>query len=548
MKITPPILVFPANSTSFNSNGIRCLSPTLCEVDLKENEAHSLHMEHPCDDDGAWRNLVIDNLLWTPVPERNIVRWQPLRIYKIVKKRNSNGTRSISVDAKHDFYDLNNVLLTDVRPTQLNGQNALNWIFSKAYKPNVQPTGKFVFKSDIPELKTAYYENKTMTEALIGTDNSFVNVWGGELYISGHYFSINKRKENSRDNAFKLAYSYNVESITATYDASSVNTILYAKNQKTGEVIVKKGTDLSPFPRTIYHSFSYDDTNVGNFRSDVDKYFSDISKVKVSYSVNLAELRNTEEYADFEILDSCEVGDTGLIYDSDLGIETTQKIIGKKVDVLTQETKSLELGMAMASITDVKRITATSDLEKRIENLEYQQIEFIDFSISPSLPYILGQTVDIKLSWELSKFPKVQKLNGVEIEGNQAEFKGITSSQTYTLEVSDDKSTISKTINAEFVNYILHGTGAASVSLASLQKIASDEKARKIHENASEGKYIFYAYPVRLGEAKFFVNGIEGGFDNPLIVSYKNAFNFTENYYVYKSSQANLGETEVEVR
>lgn len=62
---------------------------------------------------------------------------------------------------------------------------------------------------------------------------------------------------------------------------------------------------------------------------------------------------------------------------------------------------------------------------------------------------------------------------------------------------------------------------------------------------AGSGQYIVYAVPVRLGVVTFYVGGFEGGFNPPETVSVTNGSGFTENYYVYRSANSNLGTTTV---
>ena len=61
------------------------------------------------------------------------------------------------------------------------------------------------------------------------------------------------------------------------------------------------------------------------------------------------------------------------------------------------------------------------------------------------------------------------------------------------------------------------------------------------------GKYIWYAYPARLGGSMFKVGGFQGGFEPVQTVSFTNDSGYTENYYVYRSTNAGLGTAEVQV-
>lgn len=354
----PPIRVYGAQEREFSSNGFCCLMPKSAEATLKENEAHSVQLEHPVDDFGIWKYLQMSNILYVPIKYRIEVKFQPMRIYEIQKKR-SSGSASIVVKARHVFYDLNYMLLRDVRPTLLNGQAALNWMFNNVYRPtaNSQASDYFTYSSDIQTTGTAYFENKTLTAALISEKNCVLNTWNGELFVDGFRFSINSRMEGAQDNAFSLRYGLNLTGITATYSTEKTFSAFVgvSSTKEVRQNNVNPQTAQLPYDKTQYAQFSYGSgADSSQFGADFTKYVEDNSKVSAAYSVTFDELGDTEEYKDFKNLASCEVGDIGTVYDPELDINVQQKIIEKKIDILTQKTKSVNLGNAVASITDTR--------------------------------------------------------------------------------------------------------------------------------------------------------------------------------------------------
>jgi hypothetical protein len=57
---------------------------------------------------------------------------------------------------------------------------------------------------------------------------------------------------------------------------------------------------------------------------------------------------------------------------------------------------------------------------------------------------------------------------------------------------------------------------------------------------------MLFAFPKRLGTVTFWVGGFQGGFEDPETVSVTNANGWTEDYYVWRSTNSNLGATVVE--
>ncbi len=393
-----PLIVYGAQETAFRSNGLRLLSPTVAEHTLEFGQAGSIHVEHPLDRDGDWQALIPGFIISAPVPFRGEIRRQPFRIYRRRKSR-KDGMPVVSVDAMHLFYDMNYVLLEDVRPTDLNGQNAIQWLFDHPYDPYGQaatklPLRNFTFFSDIDTLAAAYYEWKTMTGALIGEDNCILNRWGGELFVNGLYFSICKAMEGSLQNAFHIAYGLNLTEVEETLDYTNTFSQLVATDNygNKAHASIPLAYNGLPFEKTLHAAFSYSDDLQGpergrRFGSDFSKYMSIIQEVEASYSVRYAELPADDP---FRALASYEVGDSGIIDDSELGISTTQRIMKTVTDLLTGERISTETGNVKRSIARKQPFSNTvtteqSAAQKQLDALT-EQVNDIDFTTTVPTP------------------------------------------------------------------------------------------------------------------------------------------------------------------
>ena len=141
-----------------------------------------------------------------------------------------------------------------------------------------------------------------------------------------------------------------------------------------------------------------------------------------------------------------------------------------------------------------------------------------------------------------------QSINDSPVTGNSKQFTGVTSPQTYTLTVTDGQTSATKTTSVTFANQIYYGAAANLNAVTSLTKVLSNNPERTITVTAGSGKYIIYAIPKRLGEVTFYVSGFEGGFESPVEKTLTNASGYSEVYYVYRSTNANLGTTTIEIR
>lgn len=391
-----PLMIYPADEHLFISNGLRMLIPTVAEHTLEFGQAGSIHVDHPLDDGRAWQTLRLGNIIRAPVPYRGTIKWQPFRIYRRTKKRQS-GSAVISVDAMHLFYDLNYVLLEDVRPTGLTCQDAIQWLFGHPYDPNGTsklPLKNFSFSSDIQTKRSSEYQWKTMTGALIGEDNCILARWGGELFVDGLYFSICSTMEGCKQNAFHIAYGCNLVEVEETLDSTDTYSQLVADDNlgRSMHASIPLSYSGLPFEKTLHARFSYSDNLSGaeqgmRFAGDVHTYMGRIQEIAASYTVRHKDLTDGSPFA---ALSSYEVGDSGIIEDSELEISTTQRIVKTVTDLLTGERISTETGNVKRSIARKQMFsntvtTGTSAVQKQLDTIA-GQVSDLDFAVTVPTP------------------------------------------------------------------------------------------------------------------------------------------------------------------
>lgn len=176
-------------------------------------------------------------------------------------------------------------------------------------------------------------------------------------------------------------------------------------------------------------------------------------------------------------------------------------------------------------------------------------------SVAPNISQ-MGSTVSPKLTWNYTHSTiKSQTINNEAIENTlrTKTFTGVTTTTTYTLAAtsnSDVKKSKSATIT--FANGVYYGKSTTTTYnaalISGLTKQLSNSKNRTITVNAGAGEYIFYCIPSRLGTCSFNVGGFDGGFSKVATVNFTNSDNYAENYDIYKSDNANLGNTIVNIK
>lgn len=173
----------------------------------------------------------------------------------------------------------------------------------------------------------------------------------------------------------------------------------------------------------------------------------------------------------------------------------------------------------------------------------------------------VGQTITtVTFNWKLNK-----EMTSVTLNDNPQSTgttgtatlsdQNITSNTTYTLKANDGTNTVTKTTSINFQNKVYWGIGTVTESdgadsafvLGLSGSSFATSVARTFTVEAGEGQYIYFAAPASFGNATFKVGGFEGGFDLLTTFNFTNASGGEASYNVYKSSNANLGNTTVEV-
>lgn len=204
-----------------------------------------------------------------------------------------------------------------------------------------------------------------------------------------------------------------------------------------------------------------------------------------------------------------------------------------------------DLEALAANVTEINAQIA--DILRRLDTLEYKAISIQSFTASPAT-IERGSNATVNLTWSLNKAATTQTINGSAVQGTSMQATNISETTSFRLEVSDGETSATKTATVTAANQIYYGAAADFSTVTSLTKVLSDNKKRTITVNAGQGQYIIYAYPARLGDVTFFVDSWEGGFEPAVEQSITNASGYTETYKLYRSTNANLGETTVEIK
>lgn len=349
------IQIYKPTNTDYTKNGDMTLFPTSAGVSVELNGTWEASLSHPIDEDGRWEYIVDEAVVKMPSFNGN----QLFRIKQKIKT-DSDVTATmepIFMDAMEDCY------LVDVRPTSKNGQQALDLM--------IAANSKYSAQSNITKVSTAYYQDKNLIEAINSDDeNSFVNRWGGEILFDNFKVIINEKIGN--DHGVEVRYGRNlpINGIQEEVDFRDVKTRIYPKAYN-GYKMTEKGYVDSPlmdsYPIIKVASVTFDDVKMREDTAEDEaddviicdnqselnaalterceqQYELGLDKPKITLSVDMTLLQNTENYKEYKSLETVSLGDTIHCIHNSLNIKTDARVIGLKYDSLLKIVDSVVLG------------------------------------------------------------------------------------------------------------------------------------------------------------------------------------------------------------
>ena len=197
-----------------------------------------------------------------------------------------------------------------------------------------------------------------------------------------------------------------------------------------------------------------------------------------------------------------------------------------------------------------------------LDSILYTAIDITALSSNISALEVGSPLDAFAINWTLNKGSIVsQQITGTgitttnpSIAARSQSFSGIgydpdaIGAATYTLQVDDGVNTDSRNTSINFWNkrywIASSNTSVSNAFILSMNNELSNSKEKTINfPVVGASDYLYYCYPSRLGTATFTdaQTGFPAGFNSPTTFSFTNNSGFTEDYYVYRSTNAGLG-------
>lgn len=349
------IQIYNPDNKNFDQNGDMTLFPSSAIVHPIMNKSWEATMEHPIDKEGRWKYIQEDAVVKMP-------SFNGEQLFRIKKKEKSDSgivaeMQPIFMDAKDDCF------LLDVRPTDKTGQEALDLMTA--------PNKKYKAESDITLISTSYYQTKNLIEAINGDDeNSFVNRWGGEILFDNYKVIINERAGG--DYGVEILYGKNIseDGISEEIDMRDVVTRIVPKayngHMIAGDQPWVDSPIIDKYPTIRFGVMTFEDVKMREDAQDGDdgiiicdtqeeledalkkkceeQFEEGLDKPKVTISVDMILLENTDLYQDVKELEKVSFGDDVHCRHSKLDIVSDARVIEMEWDCIKQVVSSVVLG------------------------------------------------------------------------------------------------------------------------------------------------------------------------------------------------------------
>lgn len=347
------IQIYKKGNTDFVYNGESVLMPEKCTLNAKLNDAWEMTLIHPLDEGERWKHIKEEAVICAPT---FMGEEQLFRIYDVEKTE-----EEVIAKARPIFFDsAKDCFLMDVRPDGKNGQQALS----------IMMTGsKYQGESDITTGSTAYFVRRNLMDALNGEDSpTFVQRWGGEILYDNYKVIINERAGS--DCGTEVRYGKNIKGASYHVDMSEVITriipIAYNGRGMSGKEPWVDSAEISKYATVYTKEMKFDNIKLksdasGENEGDIicknqaeldarlmaacqKQYEAGADKPKISINISLANLKGTEEYKEFERLETIGLGDTVHCHHQVLDVTTEARAIEIEWDCIQNVCSSVVLG------------------------------------------------------------------------------------------------------------------------------------------------------------------------------------------------------------
>ena len=381
------IRLWESTEKNFKGNQWILNECTKCEITEIINGEFALDLEYPLQDTkGISKYIVRGNIITCPVKDN-----RPEQQFRIRKVNKTATNVVVYAEAK---------LIADLKANRVRAMTIVGKTRKEAIQivlDNALEKHRFVagnLDNNTTNNVIVNIEEGTVLEALIGKKNSILSEYGGEFIINNNIIDIVDSRGS--DEGFTIAYGKNISSIKETTDDTDLVTVLIPK---VGELRLPEyyveSTKVNNYEKRYFKDVELklkiwdgksergsDEVTQAEaysvIRNTCNKMFTQdkLDQINFNYSVDLVTLGKTEEYREYAILESTDLGDIVEIKHKLLNLDLSGRINKTIYNVLLDKYSKLEIGFAKQDITDIINATvkqidfAKQQISLKVENMQ----------------------------------------------------------------------------------------------------------------------------------------------------------------------------------
>lgn len=278
------IKIFDSNETNFFTNGNIVIEPLKC-IETKKKSLNGWYID-----------------VEIPIKFKQYIEQDKLCVIKTKSKLNPQAfsinnieytNNRIKFTAEHIAFRSRDYFLVDCRPTNLDGNNALNYVNERT-----DNTSPFNIVSDVENISTAYFIRKNLLEAWEIIEEK----WGGMFDFDN--YTIYFKQKIGIDNGEIVSYGKNLQGFRVYEDWSNVVTKLYPvgfdgltlpEGFLNSEISYNKNyTKTVSFETDLENEEQTEENLINELRSKAQNYLLENQYPKVSYEITSNIVQNIE--------------------------------------------------------------------------------------------------------------------------------------------------------------------------------------------------------------------------------------------------------------
>ena len=390
------ITVFEGTAFDYKANKLKdvpgeVIGPSVCTLTEGINTLWNLHLEIPfsIDNNRILKEDVLIGIDYNPrenAPDADA--FADMQVFRVIKCEKTEYL--ITCEAYPIFYDCRKLRTSAKTIENKRGKDILKEFVeapTRVYGTNKYTSSNLRAWSDINDTGSAEWNYISYFDAIFGDDDtSFVNTWNAEIIFNNYEIRAYKTLDTkSKGNRLRVQTGINMTGIKYTVDLSNTYGYVLPKGygdrdgnafgnrlatliDNTWVLDVVKSPNKFPFAIGNVCEIEYSDiklkedasTNedVGTIVCDTrDQFYRELRKramkeftenhidlPTITYDIDLIDISSLPEYADIKNLVTLNLGDSVDVYNDELGIQTTARVIERTVDFTNRLVSNIKLG------------------------------------------------------------------------------------------------------------------------------------------------------------------------------------------------------------